>query len=79
MINKSLTLDKALTSSLVINEANFPVATHPHEVFKQAGFAVWTQASVSSHRHQFESVNQTLSVQREWTGIKPENISFIDT
>ena len=53
MINKSLTLDKALTSSLLINEANFLSSTPPHEVFKQTGFAVWTQSSISSLGCQF--------------------------
>lgn len=51
VINKSLTLDKALSSSLLINEANFhpPPPPLPHQVFKLTMFAM----CISSLRCQF--------------------------
>lgn len=57
--NKSLTLEKALTTSLLINEPNFLSPAHPHQASKQVGFAMWTQPSISSRRCQFEWVCQS--------------------
>lgn len=59
VINKFLTLDKALASSLLINETNFLAATHPHQVSKQAVSAVWTRPSISCLRRQCEWVCQS--------------------
>lgn len=73
--DKSLTLDKALASSLLVNETNFLFPAPPHQVFKQVGFAMWTQSSISSLRCQFY---RPIECTERMMGIKPENISSTD-